>query len=347
MERKKLVRKSAATTKRTATKPRATKTAAARRKKTSRLAPPSPALAPRSPRRAVFIDVENTSGEAELAKVLEQLRIDRTAQSTELTALGNWRSIGARVARMLAGHGAQLVHSAPAVGVRDWSDLWIAVAAGRWLASAAPGDVLEIVSDDRAFDAVGDAAAAAGVVFRRLSYRALPQDGGRPGAAAPSTREPRSRARRRRSPQPPPAAGKQEAAVAAATPRALPQRTADEAAHAASHEQIQTALQRLAGHPERWITLDLLANTLRAEGFNRPPGSPRLITRLRRMQGVEVSPTGMVRWAGIPQESGTTPPVPHTARRPRRRGGRHRHRTAAPGAPKTPASPPEAPPERA
>ena len=32
---------------------------------------------------------------------------------------------------------------------------------------------MEIVSDDRAFDAVGDVAAGLGVSFRRLSYRRL------------------------------------------------------------------------------------------------------------------------------------------------------------------------------
>ena len=36
----------------------------------------------------VFIDVENTSGEADLLKVLEHLKIDRTAQPTEITAVG-------------------------------------------------------------------------------------------------------------------------------------------------------------------------------------------------------------------------------------------------------------------
>jgi hypothetical protein len=55
--------------------------------------------------------------------------------------------------------------------VKDWSDLRIAVDAGRWLATAYPADVLEIVSDDQAFDAVGDVAASFGVVFRRVSAR--------------------------------------------------------------------------------------------------------------------------------------------------------------------------------
>src|SRR5207237_8556093 len=71
------------------------------------------------------------------------------------------------------GHGAQLLHSAPSVGVKDWSDLRIAVAAGVWLGTARPGDVLEVISDDRAFDAVGDVATSLGITFRRLSYRRL------------------------------------------------------------------------------------------------------------------------------------------------------------------------------
>jgi hypothetical protein len=59
------------------------------------------------------------------------------------------------------------------VGVPDWSDLRIAAAAGVWLGEARPGDRIEIVSDDRAFDAVGDVAAGLGVTFRRVSYRLL------------------------------------------------------------------------------------------------------------------------------------------------------------------------------
>jgi hypothetical protein len=37
-----------------------------------------------------------------------------------------------------------------------------------------------------------------------------------------------------------------------------------------------------------------LANALKARGFRRTPGSPRLITRLRRIREVTVSPTGMI-----------------------------------------------------
>src|SRR2546428_1135551 len=145
---------------------------------------PPPAQEPPLPtsRRAIFYDVENASHPAHIARVIEHLAIDPLGGRTEFVAVGNWRVIGPDTARLLARQGAQLVHSAPSSGGKDWSDLRIAVSAGVWLAAARPGDVLEIVSDDRAFDAVGDVAAALGIAFRRLSYRAL--------AGAPSV-EPR------------------------------------------------------------------------------------------------------------------------------------------------------------
>ncbi|MGH7856264.1 MAG: hypothetical protein ACREQY_02970, partial [Candidatus Binatia bacterium] len=120
----------------------------------------------RDPRRAIFIDVENTSGEEAILASLDQLGFEKVTPSTELVAVGNWRVIGAHVGRMLAQRGARLVHTAPATGVKDWSDLSIAVAAGTWLGRAASGDTIEIISADRAFDAVGDAAAALGVTYR-------------------------------------------------------------------------------------------------------------------------------------------------------------------------------------
>ncbi|HXG04106.1 MAG TPA: hypothetical protein VNO23_11930, partial [Candidatus Binatia bacterium] len=139
----------------------------------ARVAPPEPDRPWPATRRAIFFDVENSSRPEHVARVLDHLKIERTGQRTEVVAVGNWRVIGGDTARLLARHGVQLVHSAPAAGVRDWSDLRIAVAAGVWLGGARPGDAIEIVSDDRAFDAVGDVAAMLGVNYRRLSYRAL------------------------------------------------------------------------------------------------------------------------------------------------------------------------------
>jgi hypothetical protein len=126
-----------------------------------------------STRRAIFFDVENSSRAAHVARVLEHLAVDHVATSTDFFAIGNWGVVGDESARLLAHHGAQLLHSAPAPGVQDWSDLRIGVAAGLWLGAARAGDRIDVVSDDRAFDAVGDVAATMGISFTRLSYRLL------------------------------------------------------------------------------------------------------------------------------------------------------------------------------
>src|SRR6185503_19316592 len=96
----------------------------------ARVPPPEAERAFPEYRRAIFFDVENTSRAQHIARMIDHLRIDRRGFRTEFVAVGNWRVIGHDTARLLAQHGAHLVHSAPAVGVRDWSDLRIAVAAG-------------------------------------------------------------------------------------------------------------------------------------------------------------------------------------------------------------------------
>jgi len=323
-------------------------------------------------RRAVFIDVENTSSEAALIGALEQLEIDRATVSTELVAVGNWRVIGQHVARMLAQRGARLLHTAPATGVKDWSDLSIAVAAGIWLGRAQPGDQIEIVSADRAFDAVADAAANLGVKFRRLTYGALsglaeaitPAQG-----AEPAARRSRRGGRRRRRGAPATATWAQSPPVGTAPPVEQADRAPMEAMapssvessngvpkdiQGATPEQIIATIARLTSRaPERGVNLDLLINALKAEGFGRPAGSPRLVTRLRKMKDVEVSPTGMVRLVSLPP--GPLPmdlppvaaaqPAPTVAemsppansapprgvgKRTRQRGGRGRRRPKAP-----------------
>ena len=93
-----------------------------------------------SSRRGIFFDVENSSRPEHVAAVLDHLQIDRGSRLTDLVAMGNWKVASGETARLLAQRGAQLVHSAPSTGVKDWSDLRIAVAAGVWLAAARPGD---------------------------------------------------------------------------------------------------------------------------------------------------------------------------------------------------------------
>jgi hypothetical protein len=261
-------------------------------------------------RRAIFFDVENTSRAQHIARVIDHLQLDHLGRRTEFFAVGNWRVIGHDTARLLARYGAGLVHSAPSVGVRDWSDLRIAVAAGAWLAGARPGDVIEIVSDDRAFDAVGDVAAGLGITFRRLSYRGL--------AGAPVEEIPvavpervvesrtsqdrrdqryRGRYRGRHDRRPGPAHAPAPTAHAA-TPREVkpPEPvTVSEEPHTAPHDEIINVVHDLIrANPARTVSIDALANALKERGFSRPPGSPRLITRLRRLKEIELSRTGMI-----------------------------------------------------
>src|SRR5262252_642704 len=139
----------------------------------ARVLPPEPERPFPARRHAVFFDVGNTSRPEHLSRVIDYLAIDWSAWRTDLVAVGNWKVIGRDTAQLLARHGAHLIHSAPSVGVSDWSDLRIAVTAGVWLASARPGDVVEIISNDRAFDAVGDVAASLGISFRRLTHQGL------------------------------------------------------------------------------------------------------------------------------------------------------------------------------
>ena len=309
----------------------------------ARVPPPTEAQPLPANQRAIFYDVENASQPRRIAQVIELLAIDRLGFRTEFVAVGNWRVIGHETARLLARHGAQLVHSAPSTGVRDWSDLRIAVSAGAWLAAARPGDVLEIVSDDRAFDAVGDVAAGLGIAFRRLSSRSLT---GTPDEAPRQTLEPRrSRGRHgRRSPR----AGR-ASLVAVAVPRRAeprhhePKPVSPDGAHTAPHDEIIDIVRELAQRSSNGaVLIDNIERTLKARGFARPPGSPRLVTRLRRIKELSVSPTGMITLVGEPERAEPVAagvaaeaavPEPSTGRRRRRsrRGGRGRRRAAPEG----------------
>src|SRR5499425_2952668 len=318
----------------------------------ARVPPAAPARSRPTTRHAIFFDVENTSHPGHIQRVIVRIAIDHLGESTEFYAVGNWRVIGHETARLLARHGAQLVHSAPSTGVRDWSDLRIAVSAGVWLAGAHPGDVIEIVSDDRAFDAVGDVAAALGITFHRLTARTL---GGaapaEPAHAAPPDRGRRRGGRRRRHGARAPAPIME---VRRQTDGVEPPRHDQPAeAHTAPHDELVEVVRELAERtPNGAVLIDNVARTLKARGFSRPPGSPRLVTRLRRIKELSVSPTGMISLlpgAMMRADSAPSaePPVeeaieeeaaveaapepaaaPRRGRRRSRRGGRRRRRAS-------------------
>jgi hypothetical protein len=59
------------------------------------------------------------------------------------------------------------------------------------------------------------------------------------------------------------------------------------------------------GAPKRSVSIDAVANALKSRGFQRSPGSPRLVTRLRRIKELLVSPSGTITLAedGAPPAS--------------------------------------------
>jgi len=324
----------------------------------ARVPPPAPDRLRPASRHAIFFDVENTSNPAHIERVVGRLAIDHVGRSTEFFAVGNWRVIGHETGRVLARFGAQLLHSAPSTGVRDWSDLRIAVSAGVWLAGARPGDVLEIVSDDRAFDAVGDVAAALGITFHRITGRTLsgapPVESSRPAAAGDRSQR---RGRRGRRGGRPGGAEIEPRRVDAVRHAPAPAAAEPDEAHSAPHDELVLVVRELAeSSPNGAVLIDNVARTLKARGFSRPPGSPRLVTRLRRIKELSVSPTGMISLvhgttghgaasplASIPVETMPPPeqpfeevaegaaapaPAPRRGRRRSRRGGRGRRRAS-------------------
>ncbi len=197
--------------------------------------------------------------------------------------------IGADSARLLARRGAHLVHSAPSTGVKDWSDLRIAVSAGVWLGSARPGDLIEIISDDRAFDAVGDVAALLGVEYRRLSYRGLTgltstAEPIEPEAPAPREGHGRRGRRGRRrgrggGGRPEHHAGRPPAPPRAPVHHAPPpaheaaRAPAEAAAHTAPLDELVEIVRELAERaPNGAVLIDTLARTLKERGLQPPAG---------------------------------------------------------------------------
>jgi hypothetical protein len=58
-----------------------------------------------------------------------------------------------------------------------------------------------------------------------------------------------------------------------------------EDAHAAPRDDLLEVVRQLVEESGgRGVTIDTVSNALKARGFSRPPGSPRLITRLRQLR---------------------------------------------------------------
>src|SRR5205814_9600360 len=134
------------------------------------------------------------------------------------------------------------------------------------------------------------------------------------------------------------------APAAGAEPRRVESRHVQAAhageAHTAPHDELVNIVRELAQQsPNGAVLLDTLARMLKARGFSRPAGSPRLVTRLRRIKELSVSPTGMITLVGptadgepVAEAVGEVgePAAPAGRRRRRgRRGGRRRRREGA------------------
>ena len=68
----------------------------------ARVAPPAPEPPRPTLRRAIFLDVENTSRPQHLARVIDHLAVHRTDCHTELVAVANWKVVSQESARLLA-----------------------------------------------------------------------------------------------------------------------------------------------------------------------------------------------------------------------------------------------------
>ena len=82
---------------------------------------------------------------------------------------------------------------------------------------------------------------------------------------------------------------------------------ADGQAHTAPLDELVDIVRELAQRsPNGSVLIDTLARTLKERGFSRPPNSPRLITRLRRIHELAVSRTGMITLVGVSGPQGDT-----------------------------------------
>jgi hypothetical protein len=67
----------------------------------------------------------------------------------------------------------------------------------------------------------------------------------------------------------------------------------------APHDEMVSVIEELiARSSDNSVSIDTLANELKSRGFRRPPGSPRLITRLRRIRQITIDRAGRITLVG-------------------------------------------------
>ena len=78
----------------------------------------------------------------------------------------------------------------------------------------------------------------------------------------------------------------------------------------APHDELVSVVRGLVeAAPKRSVSIDTVANALKSRGFQRSPGSPRLVTRLRRIKELLVSPSGTITLAEDGAPPASDPPA--------------------------------------
>ena len=101
----------------------------------------------------------------------------------------------------------------------------------------------------------------------------------------------------------------------------------------APHDELVSVVRGLVeAAPKRSVSIDSVANALKSRGFQRSPGSPRLVTRLRRIKELLVSPSGTITLAEDGAPPASDPQVESSAARDRAAPGADRRQSSWPTA---------------
>jgi hypothetical protein len=156
-------------------------------------------------------------------------------------------------------------------------------------------------------------AAALGITFHRLTARTLTSaPSAEPSRPASGSDRGRRHGRRGRRGGRPPVFESEPRHLEPVRPAPRPVEEPSDEAQSAPHDELVTVVRELAERsPNGAVLIDNVARALKARGFSRPPGSPRLVTRLRRIRELSVSPTGMISLVHAGPTMHSAPPPAH------------------------------------
>lgn len=121
----------------------------------------------------VIFDVENSSRVEHVTGLVEHLGLATLDGRTALLAVGNWAVVAQETARILARHGGTADAQRTEAAREGLDRPPYRGGCGLLARDRAARRPAQIVTDDQAFDAVGDVASGYGVLFERLAFRDL------------------------------------------------------------------------------------------------------------------------------------------------------------------------------